>query len=117
MAIIPRIADPGQEEAERRYRVLYVSPELLLEFVVQMSDPARRPRYRVSGLPEGARFVCAGYLQHMQMFGFLVEHPSFEPVPAFYAFPQLDGVLFHPVHETDPCPTCGHRVAQGREWL
>ena len=60
--------------AERRYRILHVSPEIIIGLCSGM--------YQVVGneMPAGTRIVSRSYNARMDCFELLLQHESFEPV-------------------------------------
>ncbi len=76
------------EAPERRFRVLWVSPELLANAVLD-SRCQYVHEYVAENLPEGIRIEGVIYDPARDAFGFRLYHPSFDEVAPCERIPEL----------------------------
>lgn len=115
---------PGEKEIviERRYAILQVTPELLVE--ICKGQLIKRFFIEKHALPEDARIVGVGAMNSMrqvsvfdtshQIIGIVVESASYEPVLPGMPLPILDPPSFRLIQEgphisevDSKCPACG----------
>lgn len=92
-----RITGGWDAEGNRRVKVLYLGYEHVLGAVVRcLTETADLPRYRLrlasGGIDlTGATVVAVGEDFCRRAFGFMLHHPSFDPVPEGYMVPDFEG--------------------------
>ena len=80
------------EERPRRYGIIYISPEILLDLM--KSSSSGRVFRCIKGLPEDVRIVRAGYDQNSANFAVVVEHSSFEELHFGELIPEIESPTF-----------------------
>jgi len=76
----------GPEQHPARHRALYISPEIWLSLLEEGAK--LRADVTQNGIPIGAKLVRATYLELRHAFCLIIEHESFEPVPAGRPIPE-----------------------------
>lgn len=94
---------------ERRWKLLYVSEEILLHSLLGSGPESMVPRCRIDGLPEGWKIERVVHDSYNARFGVFISHPSFEPIGPACAVPLLEGVTCTTI---EPAPeSCRERPA------
>lgn len=110
---------------ERRYRIFYVTPELMMGCLAFRATAERRlVGCHTTGLPDGYKLLAVQYDFGRDAFGFKVEHPSFDVVPDGDLIPEMQ-VTCWAVYEPEPaslpaatpCPAVEYGPSPLGRWM
>lgn len=76
---------------DRRWRILWVSPELVMQSLFPMRYDVELTL--VDGPPDGVKLLDVAYCWDRQAFGFRLYHPSFNEVPEGERIPTIEATF------------------------